>query len=178
MKKITIYMAVVAIFTMSSPHAMAHGDIATSDPADGANLKKVPNEVSVTFSETPAADSRFVVKDGCGDVIGDPSVEEKSIVVAVADAQPGTWSVKWNVLSAEDGHQTEGAISFKVKGEPDCSGDVEESPADDIGDAAPPVDNPDSDGGGLPTVVIIGGLIGVVLVALAIVVRRSGAGSN
>jgi copper resistance protein C len=172
-KKIVLSVFACSVLTCMTPAAYAHGDAAVSSPADGATLEKVPKEVSVTFTETPAPDSNFDVKDGCGDEIGDPSIEGKTISVAVADAQPGTWSVAWHVLSAEDGHETKDAISFTVRGKPDCSED-EPTPGqttDEIGDAAPPVGNDTSEG--IPAGLVIGGIAAVVLVGLALVVRRS-----
>lgn len=173
MKKTAMALMVLAITAISVP-AFAHGDIATSDPADGARLKKVPEQVRVTFTETPARDSKFVVKDGCGEVVGDPTVDGKALVVQVADAQPGSWSARWDVLSAEDGHQTEGAITFKVAGKPDCSEDEEPADqGDDIGDAGEPIAGDEAGGGGIPSIVWIGAVAGLALVGLALFVRRS-----
>jgi methionine-rich copper-binding protein CopC len=171
MKRITTLFLLLAAIALPTSHAFAHGEIETSNPADHATLKKVPPEVSVTFSETPSDASKLVVKDGCGSEMGDPSVEGKALVVSVGDAQPGTWSAKWDVISAEDGHRTKGAISFLVRGQPDCS--VGEPSPDETGDAGSPGEDAAGSSEGIPTVVIVGGAVGLGLVVLALVIRRS-----
>lgn len=152
--------------------AHAHGEIAGSNPQAGAVLPKVPLEVSVTYSETPAASSRFVVKDGCGDdVTAAVDVQGKSLVAEVSAAKPGTWTVTWDVLSAEDGHETHGSISFKVRSKPDCSDGGVKSPGGTTR-SAPTPDEPQS----FPVVVIVVGILGVLLVVIALLVRRSTGG--
>jgi methionine-rich copper-binding protein CopC len=162
----------LAAIALPASHAFAHSEIESSNPADHATLKKVPPEVSVTFSETPSDASKLVVKDGCGSEMGDPSVEGKALVVTVGDAQPGTWSAKWDVISAEDGHRSKGAMSFKVSGQPDCS--VGKPSPDETGGGGTGTETgTDLSSEGIPTVVIVGGAVGLALVALALLIRRS-----
>lgn len=164
MKATTVgFLAVVVCCLLAGP-AVAHGEIESSDPKADSTIAQVPPEVSVTFSETPADSSKFVVKDGCGDEVGTGvEVQGKSLVAATSGAQPGTWTVTWDVLSAEDGHETEGSISFKVKGEPDCIADGGKTTTPG------PKEEPQS----FPTIVVVAGVIGIVLVGVALVVRRS-----
>jgi methionine-rich copper-binding protein CopC len=156
--------AITTFVLMVSGPSFAHGEFETSDPAKNATLEAVPPEVSVTYTETPAAGAKFVVKDGCGREVGaKAAVEGKALVAQVSGSQPGTWIVEWNVISAEDGHQTKGSLTFKVTGRPDCSGTATSGGGSTSGD------EPSS----IPSAVFIGVGVGVALVAIAAIIRRS-----
>jgi methionine-rich copper-binding protein CopC len=162
-KAATILAMALAMCWVLAGIALSHGEIASSDPEADAVLDQIPPEVSVTYTETPADSSKFVVKDGCGDEVGTGvAVKGKALVAQVSDGQPGTWTVTWDVLSAEDGHETHGSISFKVQAKPDCSGGG--SPTTSTTDETPK---------SFPVIVVVVAVIGVLLVALALLVRRS-----
>ena len=168
------FIVALTFVVLAPAGALAHGDAAISEPKDGARLKRIPAEVTVTYSETPAQASRFIVRDGCGDDVGTVAVRGKTLVATISDAQPGGWRVKWSVLSSEDGHRTDGGFGFRVGGRPDCDG---EGPDPDIGDAGTPVPNAGGNGnGGLPPGVMIGAGAGIALIVLALMIRRSSSG--
>jgi methionine-rich copper-binding protein CopC len=160
-------LALLAVTATMASHgvALAHGQLEGSDPEDGARLKAAPPEVVVTYTEVPSDANGFRVKDGCGrNVIRTVAVEGNSIRARTPDAQPGTWLVRWDVISAQDGHETEGSLTFKVAGKPDCSEGTEPK-------AQGPGGGEESSGVSGTTLLLIGAG-SVVLIAIALVVRR------
>jgi methionine-rich copper-binding protein CopC len=174
-KKLIVTCAAVGLLTAGSP-AYAHGDIQASDPAPRSTVRRAPKSVAITFTEAPTAQAVLEVTDGCKREVGQGvDVAEATATVRVGDAQPGRWQVSYRVISAVDGHLTRGGYAFTVAGEKDCTPD--EKPAKDPGDdptrAAPPIDEEDEpEGSGAPVVPIAIGA--VALIAVALIVRRSG----
>ncbi len=166
-----LLVMVVAYVGLSQVAALAHGEIAGSDPADGARLKSPPKEVSVTYSEAPADADRFKVTDGCGNkVVQTASVEGDAITAQIVGGEPGSWLVEWKIVSAEDGHPSDGSISFRVAGKPDCAKPKETSKSTEA--APPPSDGGEDDGGGSAIFLWLG--VGTVaLVVVALLLRRT-----
>jgi hypothetical protein len=167
--------AALALVASAGP-ALAHGEIEGTDPAEGAKLRRAPGSVAVTFTEAPTAEAVLKVRDGCKrQVTQGVDVTDATATARVAVGQPGKWQVSYRVISALDGHETEGGFSFTVAGRKDCTPDEPESsapPEEDETDAAPTPKGEDDTGGGAPVVPIALGTIAVVV--LALVVRRSG----
>jgi methionine-rich copper-binding protein CopC len=169
--------ALIATLTMSD--ALAHGDIGSAEPAAGSTLPRVPGEVSVTFTETPTKGaSEITVIDGCDrDVTAGLTLSDHTIRAQVGEARPGSWEVRYRIVSAEDGHPSKGDYRFKVRGKPACSAD-EPDDGSTPGGTEPPEGasgnpDPDSDSGGsLPWVPIALGT--VVLLGAAFLLRRAG----
>jgi methionine-rich copper-binding protein CopC len=102
--------------------ATAHGDLRTGEPEEGSTLKKPPKHAYLNFSETPSNDSKLEVFDGCGEeVVNKLERFDITLHATLSAGQPGTWKVTYDVISAEDGHETKGSYNFTVTGEKDCS---------------------------------------------------------
>lgn len=102
--------------------ASGHAALTSSDPEKGARLSAAPQSVIINYAEPPTSNARFAVLDGCDrDVTATIEVLNDTIQASLRDGQPGKWSVEWTVVSAVDGHATEDAVSFQVRGDPDCS---------------------------------------------------------
>ena len=98
-----------------APAALAHSELVSSDPADGAMLDAPPTTVSFTFNEPLMPDFvRFVATDPSGQT-GDVPVSAVDGPTALidwpADAPAGEWTVSYRVVS-QDGHPIEGGITF------------------------------------------------------------------
>lgn len=129
------FIAVVLISLPVAP-ALAHSALTGSAPDDGARLDAPPDEVTVSYSEPPTTESRFAVLDGCGrDVTGNVEILNQTIDATVEGGEPGRWKVEWSVISAVDGHLTRDDVSFRVRGERDCSRAMAEPVPDDDGEA-------------------------------------------
>ena len=120
------------IWACAAP-AIAHDQLLSSDPADGAVLETPPAAITLTFSAEilPVAPT-VLVQDAAGAVVVDaePSVAGTVVTQPMpSDVSSGAYTVLWRVVSA-DGHPIEGTFAFTV------ASDAEPSPS------APPATSP------------------------------------
>jgi copper transport protein len=102
--------------------SFAHAVPRTTVPAANAVLQEAPHEIAIRFSERvePRASSLQVLDshgmrrdDGAAAVVpGDPWLYHLTLPALAA----GVYTVSWRVMSADDGHVTEGAYVFVVGG--------------------------------------------------------------
>lgn len=166
-----IALAVFALLVLPSAPAWAHGDIRSAHPAQGSTVGQPPREVSVHLAEPAAKGSALVVTDGCDrEVGGEVQIDGEMLTLPIEDGRPGRWTVKVRSISSVDGHLVRQSFTFKVRGSKDCS--AEPSPDDDgdveLGDPQPPLENDETS---FPIVPFALGT--VVVIALAIALRRS-----
>ena len=151
---------VTAIVVLAPAPAGAHAERVGSTPKEGAKVKAVPGELTISFSEPPTSDASLTVTDGCDrDVAGDFKISNLEMTAALSEGQPGKWKVESRVISGLDGHSTADSWTFSVKGKADCSGGG--------GNAAPRRSDDDAESS-LPWGLIIGITVAVVGVALAV----------
>ena len=92
-----------------------HAVPVSSDPAPNATLSEAPHEVVIRFSErVDARASRLEVLDAHGQRVdhGDATVSPSDpwrYRVGIHGMADGVYTVAWRVLSADDGHVTDGA---------------------------------------------------------------------
>jgi copper transport protein len=106
----------------SGPAAAAHGLLRSSDPAGGASLERAPAAVTLRFSEPPDpglstvrvldTGGRVVAGGAARPVPGRPS----ELRVPTAGLPAGGYTVSWRIVSAVDGHGTDGVFAFGVGG--------------------------------------------------------------
>jgi copper transport protein len=103
-----------------TPVACAHAVPLSSIPAPNAGLAQVPQEITLRFSErVEARASSLQVFNAHGQRIddGNAAVEPGNpwlYRVGLQPAEGGAYTVSWRVMSADDGHVTEGAYVFVV----------------------------------------------------------------
>lgn len=172
-RKLVATLFVIGSLAAAVP-ARAHGDIQASDPAPRSTVERAPRSVAITFTEAPTAQAVLTVTDGCRrDVAQGVDVVDATATVRVAVGQPGRWQVGYRVISSLDGHRTQGRYAFTVAGKRDCTPDDEATDDPDTGGTrALPLQPDEPEGSGAPLVPIALGA--VALVAIALVVRRSG----
>jgi methionine-rich copper-binding protein CopC len=113
-----------ALFTvLSAGPASAHTRLVETTPADGKQLTRTPDEVSLTFSEG-------VLKLGATIKISGPDGTTKHGAVKVrnrtvswpltGDLANGKYTVDWRVTSA-DGHPIDGTFDFAIRVQPTAS---------------------------------------------------------
>jgi methionine-rich copper-binding protein CopC len=177
-RKLVAACTVLGLTALGAP-AAAHGELQATDPASGATVRRAPRSVAITFTEAPTAQAVLRVKDGCEREVGQGvDVVDATATVRVATGQPGRWRVSYRVISALDGHETQGAYSFTVAGQKDCTPDGATPAPDGTGPdpgetrAAPTDDGTGDTGSGAPVVPIALGAVAVVV--LALILRRSG----
>ena len=106
--------ALLAVFAASAAYAHAFLDYA--EPRVGSTVPTAPKEVVLTFSQKiEPAFSSVEVSDGNGARVdqGKPNVSATTMRVGLKPLQPGTYRVRWQVLSV-DTHTTEGNFTFHV----------------------------------------------------------------
>lgn len=101
-----------------APAALAHSELVSTTPEDGATLDSPPTSVTFTFNEDLLPDFvRLIAKNPAG-VTGDlpiTSVEGPTVTADWPAAEGGEWTVSYRVVS-QDGHPVEGSITFAYEG--------------------------------------------------------------
>ncbi|MDN3023025.1 CopD family protein [Streptomyces sp. S.PB5] len=104
---------------LSATPASAHTDLVRSTPADGAELKRAPAQLTLVFDEPVALDDvRVVTTDG--DRLPVSRLGEDGVRVALprtgtgGTGGTGETAVTWSVVDEEDGHASSGRIAFAV----------------------------------------------------------------
>ena len=117
---LAVFGAVLVSASMFSL-AFAHAEPATAKPGDGAVLTSPPAEVVIVMSQEMfdrAGANDIDVVDAAGSEVTTVSAaidrsNRKRLTVSVpSNLPPGTYSVKWKTLSADDGDAAEGTLSF------------------------------------------------------------------
>ncbi len=165
-----------ALFCLWAAPAFAHGDLHGTVPEKGSTLARAPDHLIINFTEPPAEQSVVSVTDGCSDeVIDELEFDGKAAHVFLSKGQPGKWKVSYKVVSAVDGHRTNGSYALKVTGKRECSGtggapDGPDKDGSGPGPQAGEDGDPDEEESSFPVVPVALGSLG--LVALALVARR------
>ncbi len=98
----------------------AHANLVRSDPAANVSLDEPPEAIHIWFTEPLEPNySRIHLLDTNGDPIELPPSEvdptdAKQLSVSLPDLPDGIYTVSWRVVSAADGHPTEGSFAFGV----------------------------------------------------------------
>lgn len=106
--------ALLAAMVITAAPADAHARLESSSPSDGSTLTATPPEVMLRFNEPIKEGLNEVsVTTGSTDVAdGEIDVEGQSVYQPIAlDMKPGTYTVKYKVVSA-DGHPVSGTFTF------------------------------------------------------------------
>lgn len=96
--------------------ALAHTELASSDPADGSTVSDAPGEVVLTFEGEVGDGSTFVVLDPSGAEVGsgglDLEVADRNVLRGQLEVTAaGEYTVSWSVVG-EDEHPVEGEVVF------------------------------------------------------------------
>lgn len=100
--------------------ALAHPEVTSTVPADGATLARMPDQVSVTFgSEFEAPIASLKVYDSRSERVDndDAAVYEdhpRTVVATTGDLPDGTYIAIWRAVGLDDGHTVIGKFSFSV----------------------------------------------------------------
>ncbi len=97
--------------------ALAHADLVSADPADGAVLATPPTTVTLTFSEgLDATRSSFKLSGPEGSLAGTGTASGDGATTMTLDGldlAPGAYTVKWTSASL-DNHLLRGTFAFTV----------------------------------------------------------------
>ncbi len=111
-------LAMIVLAAGGSP-ASAHANLASSDPASGTSLPKAPSEIRLTFTESPDPALSTILVLGSGGTklsVGPPTLQPpRTLTVSLPAHMPdGVYTVSWQVVSRQDGHETAGVFAFGV----------------------------------------------------------------
>jgi copper transport protein len=120
--RLLLFLVGCIVSLLEPSSVLAHAVPRTTLPAANAVLQEAPHEITIRFSERvePRASSLGVfdahsarLDDGTAAVVpGDPWLYR----VTLPPVEAGVYTVSWRVMSADDGHVTEGAYVFVVGG--------------------------------------------------------------
>ncbi|WP_228387858.1 MULTISPECIES: copper resistance CopC family protein [unclassified Nocardioides] len=160
--------------------ASAHAALVSSDPADGSRVASLPDEVTLEFNEE-ISDPAYVVvtaPDGVRVNSGDATVRGPRVTQAL-DAQglalpAGSYTLAYRVVSA-DGHPISGEQTFEVEtataADPATETDRTDEGATEGGAAA------DDDWGATATGLVVAGVVALVVLAGALLLRARRGGT-
>lgn len=109
---------ILAVFLVSP--VLAHANLARSTPAANASLQDSPNEIRLWFTEAVEPNySHFSLHDTNGNQVEtqpsqvDPT-DTHQMFMPMDKLPNGLYTVVWRVVSAADGHSTQGSFAFGV----------------------------------------------------------------
>ena len=109
--------ATSALFTVVlGTAAEAHAFLDHAEPRVGSTVSTAPRELSLSYTQKlePAFSSVEVTDaNGMRVDLGKPSISSSVMRVGLKPLSPGTYRVRWHVLSV-DTHTTEGSFTFQV----------------------------------------------------------------
>lgn len=177
----------VAATLLSAPSpALAHDVLIASDPEDGATLETVPEEVLLTFNNSPAeggGGSAIVVTGPDGQTRyedGELTFDGTDVSVDLAPLdEAGEYSVSYRVVSS-DGHPIQDTLTFTVTEEavaaaaPEEPAEEEEAPAEarepaEEVEESPATAEESAAGGGPGSMLLIGGIATLAVVGLIVI---------
>jgi methionine-rich copper-binding protein CopC len=116
--RVTLLGSIVApLLVLWSGEVSAHAFLDHADPRVGSTVGAAPREVFLSFTQDlePAFSGMEIIGPSGQRVDdGKPRIDGKVMHVPLRADQPGTYRVRWHVLSV-DTHTTEGAFSFQVR---------------------------------------------------------------
>lgn len=167
--------ALTAVLTMlvSAPNVLAQAELTGSDPAEGAELARAPERITLTFSEPVNPDGAVVFvlgADGKTWQVGEITASGSTLTMPVTPSGPaGPCRVVYNI--AADGHPLSGEVGFTLTAPAPSAPPATD--ADEASDAAGPdpiTGEPESNG--VPAWVWI--LAGAIVIGVAVGVVVAG----
>jgi methionine-rich copper-binding protein CopC len=180
-----LFIAAAVLFAAAP--ASAHDAAESSSPAQGATVATPPEKVSVTFNNDPLAlGSQIQVKDAAGTNWAEGPVEIVDNVASQklrAGAPAGEFTVLWRVVSS-DSHPIEGTFTFTATaaaagtgtagpGSPTTPAEAPTAGTAQPGTTTSPAPAPDASEPFPWSLVLFAGTALGILIALAVLARRS-----
>ncbi len=114
------FLGVVSLLTalLAASAAQAHAFLDHASPLVGSTVATAPPELTLTFTQNlESAFSTVTVTGPNGARVdtGKAQVSGNTMRVGLKAAGPGTYRVRWHVLSV-DTHTTQGSFTFRVGG--------------------------------------------------------------
>ncbi|MBY0558963.1 copper resistance CopC family protein [Hyphomicrobium sp.] len=106
---------VLLVLTAGGSTAEAHALLDHASPDVGSTVSTSPDSVTLYFTDAlDPKSSGAEVRNSNGDKVdGGSSASGNTLHASVKNLSPGSYTVKWHVLSA-DTHKSQGSFSFRV----------------------------------------------------------------
>ncbi|TQM64425.1 copper resistance CopC family protein [Humibacillus xanthopallidus] len=115
MARVLSVLAVLAVVLLGTPlTASAHDVLESTSPAAGSTVQRMPQSVTLTFTEAPLSIGTQVVVTGPSGAMqqGAPTIDGRVVTQAIAPSAPaGSYTVTYRVTS-DDGHPVTGSFAF------------------------------------------------------------------
>jgi methionine-rich copper-binding protein CopC len=114
----------LAVLLILPVGVMAHADLDTPTPAEGATVEGTPAAIEATFTQDVDPDgSSLQLRDADGRIVAEGGVvagePRRMAIDLVPELAPGEYEVRWTTFSAEDGEgPIRGTWTFTVAAEP------------------------------------------------------------
>ena len=112
--------AVTALLVLGPAAALAHAELVTSNPANGATLTASPVTISATFAEpfdTTRSSMELLGPDGATLAPNEPGVAataESMTISGFGTLAAGTYSVRWTTITPDDNGIERGTFAFTL----------------------------------------------------------------
>lgn len=113
--RLLIVLAIMLVPLGVPTPAFAHATLVSTSPGAGDQLKRLPDEMRLEFSEQMSAPAYVVVTapDGTSVTVGDPVVDGALVEQELKDGPDGAYTIAYRAAS-EDGHPLTGELDFVV----------------------------------------------------------------
>lgn len=119
---LSVLAVLLAALLIGLPPAWAHANLLRSEPAAGVALAAAPATIGLWFTEPlESAFSGVRLLDSAGNVVTEPLAavdpadnSHLTLTLAPGALPDGLYTVDWRVVSAADGHSTQGSYAFAV----------------------------------------------------------------
>ena len=115
---LALVAALAALLVVGAIPVLAHAELVSSDPADGAQLADPPTTVTLVFSEgLDASRSSFRLnKDGANIGVGTVAANgDTEMTLTGLALEPGDYLIRWT-SAADDGHLERGQLDVHGPG--------------------------------------------------------------
>ncbi len=105
------------LLALAATPALAHSNLETTDPDNGAVLSDVPTHIVLSFTRSIRLTRVRMTHDGTGAVdldLGGLTAFATRFTVPLSDMGGGLYRIEWRGLS-EDGHVMRNAFTFEVQ---------------------------------------------------------------
>ena len=105
------------LLALAATPALAHSNLETTEPENGAVLSDVPTHIVLSFARSIRLTRVRMIHDGSREIdldLGGQTTFATRVVVPLADRGSGLYRIEWRGLS-EDGHVMRNAFTFEVQ---------------------------------------------------------------
>ncbi|NKQ52910.1 copper resistance protein CopC [Amycolatopsis sp. K13G38] len=114
---LALLVPAAAAMLVAAPPALAHTELESSDPSEGASLATAPSQVQLKFAEAvtlPADPIQITGPDGAKWTVGQATIAGATITAPVRASGPaGAYVLTYKVVS-DDGDQVTGNLHFSL----------------------------------------------------------------